>query len=210
VNPDPTERFTEVARAELATGSAPAQRLAACRAVVTRAEAGCNALENDTSHVACGPGCGTCCVVNVTILEPEALAIQSYVMEQFSPNARQQLAARLMKLDLATASLDDQERIMVRQACAFLDERQMCSIHPVRPLLCRSVTSVDAGQCRDALAMVAFDESPQIICHLEHWQLFEEAFHGLARALDEHGLDTTRYRLTGLLAQRLNDTSRPD
>ena len=56
----------------------------------------------------------------------------------------------------------EEERIMARQPCAFLDGSGSCSIYPVRPLLCRSITSTDADACREALSMLALGENQPI------------------------------------------------
>ena len=172
--------------------------------MVELAERQLRQLDTDTSHIACGPGCGTCCVVNVNILEPEALAITYYVTQNFSVEEQQALCKRLQELDRATRWLDDEERMMVRKPCAFLDAKQNCSIHPARPLLCRSVTSTDPVRCRDALAMIALGEAPQILSHLEQKQLFENAYLGLSQALEDHGLDKQCYRLADILCRSLH------
>jgi len=193
------EDFTAVAREKLTTGVGPHERLAAWHAVVTHAEAELSRLEVDTSLIDCGPGCASCCVVNVNILEPEALAIVAFLEANLPASGRPPLRERLGKLHQQTCWLDDEERMMVRKPCAFLDGEKRCTIHPVRPLLCRSLTSTDARRCHEAVAMLALGESPQIVCNLEQKALFEQAYLGLAAALDAHGLDSSSYRLTGLL-----------
>ena len=38
----------------------------------------------EVSLVACGPGCGACCVLNVSVLFPEAVAITWFPKRRFS------------------------------------------------------------------------------------------------------------------------------
>jgi len=201
--------FTHVAAMALKQGNGPQQRLAAWRAVVHLAE-NTRPRGADTSHTACGPGCGTCCSVNVSILEPEALGITAFIEQSLSAENRTQIVSKLETLHLDTRWLDDEERMMVRKSCAFLDEQQNCSIHPVRPLKCRGLTSTDPAQCRDAIAMLALGEAPRIVCNLEQKQLFDAAYQGLATALGEYACDNKVYRLTGLLYHYLhNEKGRP-
>jgi len=201
--------FAHAAATALSQGNEPRQRLAAWRAVIQLAE---NELpcKADTSYTACGPGCGTCCSINVSILEPEALGIADFISTNFTPADLEQLLLSLEILHRDTRWLDDEERMMVRRSCAFLDPQQNCSIHPVRPLMCRSITSTDPGRCRDAIAMLALGEPPQVICNLEQKQLFEAAYLGFASALQQNQCDDSSYRLAGLLFDHLvNKKGRP-
>lgn len=195
--------FTVAAEVHLRQGREPQQRLAAWQAVIRKAERAEHVSNIDTEHIACAPGCGTCCAINVSILEPEALAIAAFVEMNFSPQEKTALLKRLEQLHKETAWLDDEERIMVRKPCAFLNNRQNCSIHPVRPLLCRSLTSTSPESCRDAISMLAFGEPPEVLCNLEHKKLYEQAFLGLAEALKSFNLDHSTYRLTGKLLAKL-------
>lgn len=200
-----SNRFGHAAAASLSLGKGTQERLSAWRAVVELAEESLAHDPTDSTPTACGPGCGTCCAINVEILEPEALAIAEYVQQTFSAAHRAKLSTDLATLHQETRWLDDEERMMVRKACAFLDPQQNCSIHPVRPLLCRSISSTDPGQCREAIAMLALGEPPQIICNLNQKQLFNTAYLGLATALEEYGCDHNSYRLAGLLSEHIDN-----
>ncbi len=147
-------------------------------------------------HIACGPGCGTCCAVNVAVLLPEAIAITRHLRDNFSPQARDELATRFDDLRRSVRWLDDDERIFLRRSCAFLDADGSCLIWPVRPLLCRSITSTDAEACREALAAPIFGEERPILMNLVQKELFEEAFHALGEALERLGWDRRSFKLT--------------
>ena len=147
-------------------------------------------------HIACGPGCGSCCAINVAVLLPEAIAIARYLQTHFPVSARRALASRLADLKCAVRWLDDDERILLRRSCAFLDDQGSCSIWPVRPLLCRSITSTDPGACRDALIAPVFGEQRPILMNLRQKELFEAAFRAFGEVLEARGWDHRSLQLT--------------
>lgn len=169
----------------------------------------CHENLTDTDRVACGPGCDRCCVVNVSVLGPEAEVIADYLRQTLSEDALARLQSRLESLHRNTRWLDDEERIMTNQRCAFVDGDGLCSIYPVRPLLCRSVTSADSDDCRTAMSMLALGESHPVMSNLIQKEIFETAFVGLGQALRTCGLDDRSTRLTGAVLARLADGDEP-
>lgn len=155
--------------------------------------------------VACGPGCSSCCMVNVAVLLPEAIAIAWTVQRQLTPSRLTALRERLHALHIATCGLDDEERLFVRAPCAFLDPAGWCTIHRVRPLLCRSLTSVDANDCREAITGIALGDAPQILINLFQKSLLDAAYRGLADGLIDQGLDDRPFRLTSAVRLFLAD-----
>lgn len=147
-------------------------------------------------RVACRPGCSSCCILNVSVLFPEAIAITWFLRRRLDAEARVTLLERLTELYHRTGWLDDEERACVREPCAFLDADGCCLIHKVRPLLCRSITSTDPVSCKDGLAMVALEGMPVIDMNLFQKNLMDAAFRGLAEALGDLGLDDRSWRLT--------------
>jgi Fe-S-cluster containining protein len=153
------------------------------------------------SRVACAPGCGGCCKLNVSVLFPEAIAISRFIHQRFSTGEIEFFQTRLQELQRKTRWLDDEERIFVHESCAFLDKLETCMIYAVRPLMCRSITSTDAQACRDALSMVALEGVPQIEMDLFQKQLVETVYRGFAWSLACLGLDNRPMRLsTAVLA----------
>ena len=146
--------------------------------------------------VACGPGCGACCVLNVAVLFPEAIAITWFLKRRFSAEQLDSLRARLQDLLTRTRWLDDEERLFVRVPCAFLDAQGSCMIHSVRPLLCRSITSTDPEACQDAVAMAPLDGAPCVEMNLFQKQFVDTVYTELAGALEELGLDHRPRRLS--------------
>ena len=152
-----------------------------------------------TSRVACGPGCGSCCVLNVAVLMPEAVAITWFLQRRFSTEELSVIRARLQELLRETRWLDDEERLFLRKPCAFLDERGSCMIHAVRPLLCRAITSTDPELCRDAIAMVPLNGAPSVEMDLFQKKLIETVYCELAGALEYLGLDHRPRRLSSVV-----------
>jgi len=166
----------------------------------------CVAVERDlrrfgeseqSSRIACAPGCGACCVLNVAILFPEAVTIVSYLRKRFDAQEIAGVTERLSALRRDTDCLDDEERIFLRRNCAFLDEQGSCMIHPVRPLLCRAVSSTDASACHDAIVMAPLDGAPSVEMNLFQKSLMETVFQAFGQALSDSGLDGRPRRLSG-------------
>jgi len=147
-------------------------------------------------HIACRAGCGICCVVNVSVLFPEAVAIVDCVQRSFSREDLAKLKTRIDELYLRSRWLDDEERLFLRRPCAFLNEANACAIYPVRPLLCRSVTSTDPESCLQAIAMPALGESKPVLMNIFQKSLMNATFEGLGQALEQLGLDSRGVRLT--------------
>jgi Fe-S-cluster containining protein len=147
-------------------------------------------------HIACRAGCGTCCVLNVSTLLPEAIAIAAYVQREFSEEEFTRLKERIDQLYADSRWLDEEERLFLRRPCAFLDEAKSCAIYPVRPLLCRSMTSTDSDSCLQAIAMPALGEFKPVLMNLFQKSLMNATFETLGQVLDEMGLDSRGVRLT--------------
>ena len=150
----------------------------------------------ERSLVACGPGCGACCVLNVAVLFPEAIAITWFLRRRLSDEQLDSLRARLQDLLTRTRWLDDEERLFVRVPCAFLNAQGSCMIHSVRPLLCRSITSTDPETCQDAVAMAPLDGAPCVEMNLFQKQFIDTVYTELAGALEDLGLDHRPRRLS--------------
>ncbi len=151
---------------------------------------------SETSRVACGPGCGACCVLNVSVLVPEAVAITWFLQRRFSAGELDLLQTRLQELITRTRWLDDEERLFVREPCAFLNEQGSCIIHTVRPLLCRAINSTDPDAGRDAIAMVPLDGPPMVEMNLFQKRLIDTVYCELGGALEYLGLDHRPKRLS--------------
>jgi Fe-S-cluster containining protein len=159
----------------------------------------------EREHIACRAGCGICCVVNVSVLFPEAVAIVEHAQRCFSKEDLARLRKRIDELYLRSRWLDDEERLFLRRPCAFLNDSDACAIYPVRPLLCRSVTSTDPQSCLQAIAMPALEESKPVLMNLFQKSLMNATFEGLGQALEELGLDSRGMRLTEAVKRLLDE-----
>lgn len=165
--------------------------------------------EGDRSLIACGPGCQSCCVVTVSITLLEGISIARF-LRQLAAAELAQIASRLDRLWCAVRGLDEDERMMLRRKCAFLDDRGYCLIYPVRPLFCRSVTSTDVKLCQAAVTGQLFGEFPLVMMHQFQLQLYKTLFIGVADGLAQAGLDGRTFQLSGLVRYLLRYPEREE
>jgi hypothetical protein len=191
-------RFEEMAVAQFAVARTAVDVCAAMArlAALAEDEVGRALGPEEKSLIACREGCATCCTVNVAVLLPEAIAIAGQVI-LYCAARRDDLCVRMDELRAKIRWMDDEERVWHGYTCAFLDERGTCSIYPVRPLVCRGLTSADPDQCRRALGSRAQDEEEPILMSLTQKFLMDEAFRGVGRALERLGMDFRSMELTG-------------
>jgi Fe-S-cluster containining protein len=115
--------------------------------------------------VSCRAGCGACCRQSVPVTEPEARALAALVEAMPEPRRTQVIARfaaaqqRLRSSPVGQEMIDRHARgqpvpqatidayFFLGIACPFLEE-ESCSIHPMRPIVCREylVTS-DPSHC---------------------------------------------------------------
>jgi hypothetical protein len=158
---------------------------------------------------ACGAGCATCCTVNVATLAVEGAAIAAFLRRRLGPDEARHRATALLGFHDRVRWLEDGERIRARLTCPFLDDRRACGIHPVRPLACRGVTSLDPDDCSRALAERADDEGPGVVRMglLQH-ALYGQALAALADAVAARGLDARMRDVSGMAGAFLADPAR--
>ena len=154
----------------------------------------------------CRAGCGTCCVVNVAVLIPEALAIVEYV--ESHPLRFARLETDLDRIWHQVRGVADDERVCMRVSCVFLDEAGSCSIYPVRPLLCRGVTSTSAEDCRRSFNANLFNEKISVRMSLFQRELYDRAFVGLSEGLEACQRDGRSFEMTGIIRHLLRKPQR--
>ena len=86
--------------------------------------------------------------------------------------------------------------------CPLLDSDGACSIHPVRPLACRGVASLDSSCCRSAFDPIVDDERVRTVpADQMRRDAYDQAFMALGRALAGQSLDDRSIELgVGILA----------
>ncbi|WP_298266621.1 YkgJ family cysteine cluster protein [Geobacter sp.] len=192
-------RGMEEARDAAEIAAVMAEIVASVEATLAREMAGA-----ERALIACGPGCAACCVVNVTVLFPEAVAIAEYLRTAIGAGERGALATAIEDTAGKVRWMDDGERIRRHIPCPFLDPGGRCRIHHVRPLTCRAVTSTDPGACRLALDAAAGDEEEPLLMNLFQKFLVDTAFRGVAEGLARLGLDDRGCELTQSVATLLS------
>jgi hypothetical protein len=158
---------------------------------------------------ACRAGCAACCTVNVATLAVEGIAVAAFLRGLLRPAEIAPRADALLAFHERVRWCDDAERIHLGLACPFVDERGACIVHPVRPLACRAVTSLDPADCRRALAERAGDDGDGTVrMNLLQRALYDESLQALAAALSERGLDARTRDVSGMVGVFLADESR--
>ena len=159
----------------------------------------------DLDQASCARGCCACCIVNVSVLAPEAIAISWHLKRHFDPSQVKSVRRRLHDVHHKTRWLDDEERLFLREPCPLLDNSGACIVHQVRPLLCRSITSSSGDLCREAIAMAPLEGAPIVPMNVFQKSLFEAVYQGLAQGLAQTGLDDRPWRLATALDALLRD-----
>jgi len=163
----------------------------------TEKEASESISEEERKHMDCEAGCSTCCRVHVPVLRPESLIIIEFLKSTRSAEEIEQLKIDMKALCLEIGCLDELERIFANKKCIFLDKDGVCSIYPVRPLLCRSITSADVNACKESISMIAIDQAVNIPMNIRQKSLFDTAFKAVADAMQKHGFPAKSCEITG-------------
>ena len=131
--------------------------------------------------ISCRAGCGACCrqMVPLSIFEAEALAAWIRTLDE---PRRQELARRFHQalLSLSASGLIDRmvnedwladtesarqlalDYLYQRVACPFLED-ESCSIHPIRPLVCREYLVISPpAHCFDPAALQVIPAHPPL------------------------------------------------
>jgi Fe-S-cluster containining protein len=155
---------------------------------------------------ACALGCAGCCTVNVGTLAIEGAAAAAWLRRRLQSREVAARAAHLLRFHEGVRWQDDGERIRARVRCPFLDGGGGCSIHPARPLACRALSSLDAGECRLALEERGGEGGPGLVrMNLLQKALYDEALGALSAVLAGRGLDARRRDVSGMTGLFLAD-----
>jgi hypothetical protein len=119
------------------------------RSAILFAEHVVNLIESATPlphPIACQEGCYFCCCNQVELTPPEALLLGHYVDGHFGEAQKEVLITALRGSLKLQAGKSKREIAGIRPACPLLQEGK-CLAYPARPLVCRAMHSLDAGQC---------------------------------------------------------------
>ena len=160
---------------------------------------------------ACSHGCATCCTVNVGTLAVEGAAAAAWLRQRTGSGEVGRRAAELLRFHENARWLEDAERIRARVRCPFVDAGGGCSIHPVRPLACRALSSLDAAECRQALEERGEGDGPGLVrMNLLQKALYDEAHGALTGVLERRGLDARCRDVSGMAGFFLADAGRAE
>ncbi|MDI1449978.1 YkgJ family cysteine cluster protein [Polyangium sp. 6x1] len=159
--------------------------------------AAAHAHEPPDAPIACRRGCSTCCHAKVLVVAPEVLRIAAHLRATRSPEDLADLLARVQAADVRVRGLSRAARAEARVPCPLLDADGGCGVHPVRPLVCRSWTSYDAGACERYWEAPAGKQTPP------QWaigyELAQAVLAGLGKACFDVGRDGTPLELIAAL-----------
>lgn len=137
--------------------------------------------------IACCRGCSTCCQAKVLVVAPEVLRIGDHLRKTKSAEDLAELIERIREADMKTRGLSRAARAETHVSCPLLDADGGCSIHDVRPLVCRSWTSYDAGACE------SYWQDPGERLTPPQWpvgyEVAQAILAGLGKACIDQGLD---------------------
>lgn len=156
--------------------------------------------DEEMSHIACRKGCGTCCSLNVAVLMPEAIVIFRHIKENIPKEKQKIIFEKLKSIAIRTKWLEDEDRIFLKQPCAFLNETGSCIIHKVRPFICRSITSIDRNHCKEALNPGLFDVGTGIISNTKQKYLYDILFTEVADYLQSNGLEDKSFEISQIIS----------
>jgi Fe-S-cluster containining protein len=152
--------------------------------------------EQHLSDIDCSKGCGYCCRLNIPTLPPEAWKIVSFIRNNFNIDEFSYLIDKIHNNAFQIKYLDDDDRIACKIECIFLNSEKSCSIYPVRPVLCRSVTSLDREDCKRALESVFTGEHHTILMNTFVKNLYNDLFIAITDFLESVGLSSKSEEIT--------------
>jgi Fe-S-cluster containining protein len=112
------------------------------------------------------------------VTPPEALLIGYHVERSFTDQQKEELLQRNRHVFELIAGKNPDEIVMMRYElpCIFLQDG-MCSVYDVRPVVCRTCTSVDAAHCK--MLYDSRDPLGRLRCYPHMRQIFHTVHTGL-------------------------------
>jgi hypothetical protein len=125
--------------------------------------------ENPLSQpLACQESCDACCHNLVELTPPEALLIGHHIHQYFPPAQKDLVLAQVTRNLTLTRGKSKAAIAIVRQdlPCPLLCGR-MCSVYPIRPLVCRAMHSLNRERCEAELRSGSLSGSTYYAHHHE-------------------------------------------
>lgn len=178
----------------------PDGAIEAAAAASARAEelvAAATASEPPDAPIACRSGCSVCCQAKVLVVAPEVFRIAAHLRATLDEEALGALLGRVRAADEKTRGLSRAARAEAHVPCPLLDAEGGCSVHPARPLVCRSWTSYDAGGCERYWEAPSERALPPQ--YTAGYELAQAVLAGLGKACFDAGRDGTPLELIAAL-----------
>src|SRR5512133_1990864 len=202
-------RLADEALSPPAGADALARLLRAVHALIERALEAARVASQPAP--ACAPGCAACCTVNVVTPPIEGAVAAAWLAERLPAAERAERARALLAFHDRVRWLEDEDRISWRETCPCLDGAGRCSIHPVRPLACRSLSSLDPADCRRALReRMERDGGGEVRMNVLQQVLYTDAVAVLQQALAGRGVDSRCRDVSGMAGIFLDDPTLVD
>jgi Fe-S-cluster containining protein len=148
--------------------------------------------------IECRPGCHYCCFNQPVVTPPEALLMGYYVERTFTDQEKQALIHRIENvIDVTTGKTPD-EIAMIRYElpCIFLKDG-MCKIYTVRPVVCRTCTSIDAEHCKDVFE--SRNHLARLRCYHHIREIFQRVQKDLVNKCREMGCQSDLLFMAGAI-----------
>jgi Fe-S-cluster containining protein len=150
------------------------------------------AIRKFTSHESlpvpldCKPGCHYCCFNQPVVTPPEALLMGHHVEQAFTDQEKQALIHRIKNVVDVTNGKTPDEIAMIRYElpCIFL-KHGMCMVYNVRPVVCRTCTSISAEHCKDVFE--SRDHMARLRCYHHIRDIFQTVQKDLVNKCREMG-----------------------
>lgn len=146
--------------------------------------------------IACAAGCPWCCHIRLTASIPEVLLVLDYLRRTLSAEELATLTRKVTNVDRITRGRDGATREKQRLPCPLLKDGS-CGVHPVRPLSCRAVVSVNVAACRRAYDSHMRDPVPM---HEWQYQAANGVGYGLHGGLAQAGFGLEDVEMNAALA----------
>ncbi len=149
---------------------------------------------------ACKRGCSFCCYQPVRLTAPEAITIAEILRANLPAEWLVRLQAVLDQRTRGLAGFGVADYRKARIPCPFLDGAGACGIHPVRPLACRGLSSVDLAGCQ---AHYVDPAKPQPRIDQLAYFSTNAVLEALRSTCRERGRDATLYELHAAVGRAL-------
>ena len=165
-------------------------------------------ITRENKKTDCKKGCHWCCSQAVFLAPWEGFYLQELILKRFNPERRSQIKTRAYEKHDHTSTLSLKEQLHTRISCPLLEDK-VCSVYPNRPMACGIYLSMNVNSC---INQYENPENPEIFAELYDFPFIagRGINEGIARWMEEKGLDTRNETLESSLLRLLEDRNAMD